>query len=341
MTKFRIASILIFAICLKFSEGSDICGVSDINPESLIANGRKPTEKDWPWIARIYINDKYFAGGSIGNFFLFEVTGRVNKFILIFFLIYSVSENVVIIPAHFIQSKGSKELKNKTQLSVSVSNDLNKRLPISHYIMHPDWNPFSDSYGADIAILFLKEKLIFFQTLRPICLPSESSKINLATKKLLISPERKSGSFLGTYKILKLTVIENRECARSNLQISKKLGIRSFCTEFSLNSPCLGTSIFAIYLFSREISYFSFDLLGDSGYLVAEKISNHWTMIGFVSATQLAYEICKKPRFIVYTEVAKFVSWIKENVDIKVERLKFANNRFQEISGNHFGIDYI
>lgn len=67
MTNLRIASILFLVICLKFSHGSDICGVSDINPESLIADGRKPTEKDWPWIARIYINDKYHAGGSLGN----------------------------------------------------------------------------------------------------------------------------------------------------------------------------------------------------------------------------------------------------------------------------------
>lgn len=98
----------------------------------------------------------------------------------------------MIIPAHFIQNKGRQELKNETQILVSVSNDLNKRLPISHYIIHPDWNPFGEDYDADIAILFLKDKLIFSQTFRPICLPSENLKINYETKKFLISPERKN-----------------------------------------------------------------------------------------------------------------------------------------------------
>lgn len=150
----------------------------------------------------------------------------------------------MIIPAHFIQNKGSQELKNETKISVSVSNDPDTRLSISHYKIHPDWNPFGEDYDADIAILFLKNKLIFSQTLRPICLPSEESKINYETKKLLISPERRKNRFLGTNKILKLSVIENRECAQYSMYISKILGIRSFCTEFSLNSPCLGTSFF-------------------------------------------------------------------------------------------------
>lgn len=84
-----------------------------------------------------------------------------------------------------------------------------------------------------------------------------------------------------------------------------------------------------------------FDLLGDSGYLVAEKISNHWTMIGFVAATQLAYDICNRPRIIVYTEVSKFVSWIKENVEIKVEKTKFISERVKVMSGNNFGTKFI
>lgn len=71
MANLWLALILISVNCLKLSQASDFCGVSDIDPESLTANGRKPTEQEWPWLAKIYINDKYICGGSIGNFYLF------------------------------------------------------------------------------------------------------------------------------------------------------------------------------------------------------------------------------------------------------------------------------
>lgn len=76
MTNLRNALILISVICFECSQGSDFCGVLDIDPESLIADGRKPTEMDWPWIARIYINDRYYAGGSLGNFFFLLKVAR-------------------------------------------------------------------------------------------------------------------------------------------------------------------------------------------------------------------------------------------------------------------------
>lgn len=147
----------------------------------------------------------------------------------------------MIIAAHLIQDKNLDKPNDASKIFVSVSNDPNKRLPISHYIVHPDWNPFGTSYDADIAILFLKDTLIFSETVRPICLPSENSEINYKTEKLFISSELDGLKPTGTFKMFKLSVIPNFNCVLSNRDISYVLGLRSFCTELTVNSPCTGT----------------------------------------------------------------------------------------------------
>lgn len=139
-----------------------------------------------------------------------------------------------------MQEKGQEESSDATEIFVSVSNDLNKRLPISHYKIHPDWDS-SENYDADIAILFLKDTLIFSETVRPICLPSENSEINYKTEKLFISSELDGLKPTGTFKMFKLSVIPNFNCVLSNRDISYVLGLRSFCTELTVNSPCTGT----------------------------------------------------------------------------------------------------
>lgn len=75
MSNVRHLLILIFVVCLKFSQGSDDCGVSDIDPERLATNGKRPMEQDWPWMAILYFDDGYATGGSISKkfFFLFFV----------------------------------------------------------------------------------------------------------------------------------------------------------------------------------------------------------------------------------------------------------------------------
>lgn len=59
--------ILLLVAGLKWERVAANCGISNIEPNRLIVFGTSPTWEDWPWIVKVYHNDKYIGGGNIGK----------------------------------------------------------------------------------------------------------------------------------------------------------------------------------------------------------------------------------------------------------------------------------
>lgn len=64
---------------------------------------------------------------------------------------------------------------------------------IQSFVVHPQWNPRDNSYDSDIAIAILVKKVIFSNTIRPICIwPQSNGHYDLVGKKGVIAGMTKS-----------------------------------------------------------------------------------------------------------------------------------------------------
>lgn len=84
--------------------------------------------------------------------------------------------------AQCFQSKGQQEMLSPEYLSAVLGqNNLSdsdeneaKTVDVWEIILHPDWNINSEKYDADLAVVVLKEPVVFNANIQPICLPESS-----------------------------------------------------------------------------------------------------------------------------------------------------------------------
>jgi secreted trypsin-like serine protease len=199
------------------------------NLTSLIAGGERLKKGSWPWIAAFYHNFKYICGGSI------------------------VSERVILTASHCIQDKGDEHPKlpehsnfvvGKHDLSSNSEND-HINVGVLKFIMHPKWKPQRTIYDADIAVVILKEPLVFRRNIRPICLPqfSDNHEELVSQSGVLAGWGFNEENKLTTNdpRIIEIPVIDDDECLRNEPNYEKVMSDRGFCTAGNLGKgPCKG-----------------------------------------------------------------------------------------------------
>ncbi|XP_067394926.1 coagulation factor IX-like isoform X2 [Emydura macquarii macquarii] len=167
-----------------------------------------------------------------------------------------------------------------------------QRIEVQQSWTHPHYD--SDNYNGDIALLYLRSKVIFNEYVLPICLPNP----NLAT---LLTAEGRQGMVSGwgaTYHKgpgtrflmkVKLPIVSMETCRQST---EKLITDNMFCAGYtaSAQDACKG----------------------DSGGPFAVSYRNTWYLLGIVSWGEGCAE---EGKYGAYTRVANYVPWIKEVVE--------------------------
>lgn len=208
----------------KLAELNAVCGTPFLKlPEStgLVING-KPTKKgQFPWLVAYYHNGEresgFICGGSL------------------------VSTKLVITAAHCIHYKYDLPRKVEEALFyigkyyLSILEDERDFVvsPASRFILHPDWNSYTESFDADIALVILTRTVSFSQSVKPICLWTATNDY-----RDMINSYGIIAGYGKTSRVDKpsdkpywaaLPVVDEGTCLRSNNDFRKIVSRRTFC----------------------------------------------------------------------------------------------------------------
>lgn len=192
-------------------------------------------------------------------------------------------------PHEIVLYLGRQNIVDPIDAAVKVAN-------VKKILIHNDYMSNGTSYDADIAIVIMQEHVQFTEFIRPICLWDGDDSVNSVEGQLgtVVGWGRDEfGNVLTAEpKKVAILVVSEAECLRSSDTYRYITSQRTFCAgNRDGTGPCNG----------------------DSGSGLAFKINNRWTLRGIVSAA-LADPItstCNLGEYVVFTDVAKFVGWIK------------------------------
>jgi secreted trypsin-like serine protease len=156
--------------------------------------------------------------------------------------------------------------------------------------MHPDWDHSSIRYDADIAVLVLKDKIRFGTFVQPACLPTPTTNV-FNTRGTIVGYglTETSTTNVDRPKFVEIPSIENEDCLWES-DVFKNFGSkRTFCAGERGKKACRGDSGGGFYV----------------------KSGSTYTVNGVVSAGSFN---CDDDQFAIFTNVPKFVDWIKQEM---------------------------
>ena len=161
----------------------------------------------------------------------------------------------------------------------------------SNIFIHPDWNPFTKRYDADIAALFMEDEIPYNKYIYPVCLP----QFEMGAKEGYVTgwgeSEDKSKVHENLPKQIKTPIHANEDCFLESVEFSKISSKRTFCGGArNTTGPCRGDSGGGLYIRNGNIFYLK----------------------GIVSASLTILGHCDVTKFALYTNVVKFYHWIEE-----------------------------
>ncbi|CAH0549014.1 unnamed protein product, partial [Brassicogethes aeneus] len=269
------------------------CGKVAETPIGLIAFGENTIPGQWPWHVAIYnfieAQMRYTCGGSL------------------------ISKKHVLTAAHCLTKARTTNPVKIDILTVYLGkHNLNnfgqevQERKVSKITLHPQFS-YNVLYN-DIAILTLSEPVKFTDFVRPVCIWDDYIALDIVFDRL--------GTVVGwgfdenqqisnTLKKVEMPVKTHTDCILSNNEFfSKVMTKNNYCAGFrNGSSACNGDSGGGM-VFPKQ---------GTSG---ADTI---WHIRGLVSigvALQGQY-ICDNKQYIVFTDVAKYLKWIKDVLNEK------------------------
>jgi len=178
--------------------------------------------------------------------------------------------------------------------------DLSKRYEAgrNHYgvqniNIHPDWNPNTETYDADIAVMVLETEVTFSRHIQPICLIDSNSSLATRTEGVVVGygkDEDPQKLHLNIPKSIKLPIHQNEDCFLKNYELARFSSNRTFC-----GGNGNGTGI----------------CQGDSGSGLVVTDGTAYYLRGIVSASlnNMTYG-CDVDTYSIFTNVLKFTDWI-------------------------------
>lgn len=220
----------------EFIDSNNQCGIPLQNlPEStgLVINGKPALKGQFPWLAAYYHNgvreNGFICGGSL------------------------ISSKAVLTAAHCIHNKHDTPKKAEEALFYIGKHFINSFAnekdfivaPASSFIIHPDWNAFSSSYDADIAIATLSRTVQFTNFIKPICLWTYTNNYHDIVNKFgVIAGFGKTESSASTSEKpywTALPIVDEGTCLRSHNDFTRITSKRTFCVgSRDGRGPCNG-----------------------------------------------------------------------------------------------------
>jgi secreted trypsin-like serine protease len=163
--------------------------------------------------------------------------------------------------------------------------------------IHPDWQPHETSYDGDIALAELDSPVKYSKFIRPICLWSGSDELTKVIGQVGIVAgwgKNDQGQINTDFpKKVNVPIVSDGTCLRAHEAFVHITSDRTFCAGGRAGEgPCQG----------------------DSGGGLVLKVGKKWFLRGIVSASLRDGASCDVSNYAVFTDVAKFIPWIKENM---------------------------
>ncbi|XP_037951217.1 uncharacterized protein LOC119681970 [Teleopsis dalmanni] len=258
---------------------NNICGrkIGQLTP--FIHHGREAKPGQFPWLAAVFHREAdgphFICGGSL-------ISARTVITAAHCFLLQHIDKNAAFIELGSYNRTDSRD----TAIAVRIDN----------IVTHPNYNE-KQLPDADIAVVHLSTTIRFNDNISPICLWTE--KVDLFYIKdqegivagwgslennVLTSP---------TPRYVSARIVDNDECVQSADGFRKMTTRNTLCAGNRDNSgPCSG----------------------DSGSGLILRRDNHWTLRAIVSLGQTVLGRCNLNQFVIYTDVAKHITWVRTNI---------------------------
>ncbi|XP_037031047.1 limulus clotting factor C-like [Bradysia coprophila] len=281
-----LALIIVSHFQIKTRGETFTCGRRLVNHEALIVNGHTSKEGDWPWhtgILHIEINRniEYKCGGTLLN---------TDSVLTAAHCVYENDRPIV----------ADRVLAQLGRHNLKISGTHSQDIEVYQVSIHPNYNV--SSLVNDIAIIRLATKATFNNYVQPICLWDSD-------KKDLSEVVGKYGTVVG------FGITENDQISYTLQQAAIPVVDLATCLESDRNffGNFLSDSTFcAGYLNGTNACN------GDSGGGLTFEENGVYRIRGIVSLTQVRpgsqVRLCKTDQYVVFTDVAKHVQWIREIV---------------------------
>ncbi|XP_055635178.1 transmembrane protease serine 9-like isoform X2 [Toxorhynchites rutilus septentrionalis] len=259
----------------------DICGTIVPKTNPLITHGSSAQHAQFPWHGALYRSSvtelKYLCGTTL------------------------ISERLSLTAAHCVAREKSRRPVESGSLllyfgktNLKQWNGPEQDAKVDQILINPDYN--HERFFADIALLKLKGDVKFDALVRPVCLWSFDEDYKLLINKVGFVPGwgyTERGLVSEELSFAQMPVVAHETCIWSNRDFfSKVTSNTSFCAGFRN-----GTSV----------------CNGDSGGGMVFKQGNRWFLRGIVSVSAALQNkvSCDPHHYAVFTDVAKFLRWIK------------------------------
>lgn len=168
-------------------------------------------------------------------------------------------------------------------------------------IPHPDYQRHDlSNFDADLAVIRLKKKVTYNKFIKPICLWEGDTDIRqIEQERGTVVGWGKNGKTTSTSKPLlglQLEIVSESTCLRADPAFQYMTSNRTFCAgNVDGSGPCNGDS---------------------GGPLMIER-NGRWYLRGIISTSLLDPKTrsCDLGKYVVFTDVAKFHTWIIEQID--------------------------
>lgn len=218
----------------------------------------------------------------------------------------------VVLAAHCIQEKNEKDTRAANRATLyfgkhnleSLDEEEYQESSAKEFILHPSWNVNTMKYDADLAIIVTRKTIQFTQWVRPICLWTAATSLELVHNRI--------GTIVGWGKAdlqstqlstneplqVQVPIVSTTNCVFSHESFTYIISNRTFCAGDQLETgPCNGDS--------------------GGGFMIYE--NGVWMLRGVVSVSLLNPQTltCDVKNHAVFTDVAQFMPWINNIITTK------------------------
>ncbi|XP_011883680.1 PREDICTED: serine protease gd-like [Vollenhovia emeryi] len=171
---------------------------------------------------------------------------------------------------------------------------------IASYVIHPDYALYVNA-GSDLAVLTLNNVVEFNPLIRPICLWSDSSKLEDVVSR--------TGYVVGwggdevdrdvaDQRMVRANIVSHETCLSADAVYLSVISNNTFCADSRDGlGPCNGD--------------------GGNGLILLNNITDSYELRGVVSRTIIKQRSsCDLRKYIVYVDVAKYLPWIEQQISM-------------------------
>lgn len=216
-----------------------------------------------------------------------------------------ISKHYILSAAHCFKPKRVPRLADVNKIVVFLGKyDLNANERFSYpayptdIILHDDWNPNDPVYDADIALLYMRDPIVFRSNVYAACFFTNSSQ-NDGNNAIMVGYGTSEGQNITQHQTVPreapIRFVSKDEC-NQNVELKQLTSLRTICGGGrGQASPCRGDSGSGVYI----------------------KQNDRWYIRAIVSSSLVKNDkSCDRDNYAIFTDVTKFKTWIYKTIGL-------------------------